>query len=467
MLFNSVQFALFFLIVFFVYWSLQKRLKAQNIFLVLASWFFYGYWDWRFLFLIIFTSATSYLSGILIENSKTKTSAKAWMWSNVAVNLIILGFFKYFNFFTDNLIAIANAVGWHLDEFTLNIILPIGISFYTFQAISYSIDVYKQRIPATRNIWAFFGFVAFFPQLIAGPIERAGDLLPQIENKRTFDYDNAVVGLRQILWGLFKKVVVADTCAHYADLITMNPEYYAGSSLIVGVILILIQYYGDYSGYSDIAVGLGRLLGINLTANFRFPMFSRSFNEFWQRWNVTLMRWFRDYIYIPLGGSHCSKPRQLFNILMVFVVSGLWHGADWAFVLWGIVNALLVFPAVIFGIKPKKTVPVLKEIPSMIFVILVMSFVSIVMKLQSFDLVVNYFSLMSFDPGQWFIATGKTPFMFIIPMLIIEWYGRRNDFALEKLPFKTPVRYAIYWVLIIAIIYGCEYDTQPYLYFQF
>lgn len=318
MLFNSVVFAVFFIIVFYVYWALRKNLKLQNYFVVAASYFFYGYWDWRFLGLIIFTSVATYTTGLLIQNSTTKTRARTWMWINVIINLTILGFFKYFNFFADNLVIIASWCGIKLDWVTIDILLPIGISFYTFQAISYTIDVYKKKVEATTDIAAFLSFIAFFPQLIAGPIERAQNLLPQFMRERKFDYADAVIGMRQILWGLAKKILVADTCAHYADNILGNPEYYAGSSIIIAIFLFMFQAYGDYSGYSDIAIGLGRLLGIKLTKNFNLPLFSRSISEFWQRWNITLMHWFRDYIYIPLGGSRINRYRTCLNVLIVF-----------------------------------------------------------------------------------------------------------------------------------------------------
>lgn len=464
MLFNSIAFAIFFIIFFYTYWSLRNRVKLQNIFVVLASYFFYGFWDWRFLGLIIFTSLSTYTTGLLISKGK---NPKIWMWSNIAINLAILGFFKYFNFFATNIVELASWVGLTLDWFTLDILLPIGISFYTFQAISYSVDVYKKRITATSDIWPFLAFISFFPQLIAGPIEKATDLLPQFQKKRIFDYGNAVIGMRQILWGLAKKTLIADTCAHFGDEIYGDPAHYAGTTIILGTFLFLFQAYGDYSGYSDMAVGMGRLLGIKLSINFNFPFFSRSISEFWQRWNMTLMRWFRDYVYIPLGGSRKGTRRTCFNTLIVFLVSGLWHGADWVFVIWGLLNALLIIPAILVKYKVPKTIATLRDLPAMLLTFLIVSFLSIVFKCKTLAAAVNYLSYMSLDGGNWILPTGKSAFIYIIPMIIIEWLGRRNQFALEKLPFSKPIRWSIYWVLALLIIYGNSFQTQPYLYFQF
>lgn len=466
MIFNSIEFAIFLPIVFFIYWALRNKLCTQNYFIVLVSYIFYAWWDWRFLTLVIFTSLTTYITGIFIGRLP-KDKAKVWMWINIIINLIILAFFKYFNFFADNLKILAAWMGLTLDWFTLDILLPIGISFYTFQAISYSVDVYKKRIESTSDLGAFLAYISFFPQLIAGPIEKSTSLLPQFLQKRRFDYYEAVLGMRQILWGLAKKILIADFCAHFADKIYGAPEYYAGSSIILAIFLFLFQAYGDYSGYSDIAVGIGRLLGIKLTRNFNYPFFSRSISEFWKRWNITLMDWFRSYIYFPLGGSRKGTARTCINILIVFLVSGLWHGADWIFIIWGFMNALFIFPAIIRKAKVPTTIPTLKDFPSIITTFMIVAILSIVFRCRSLHDAIKFLSFASFDSGQWSSPTGKTPFIFIIPMLIIEWRARSNNFALEKMPHNRILRWGIYWLILLLLIYGTSIQGQPYLYFQF
>ena len=339
MSFISVAFLIFLPLVFFLYWALQRHLRCQNIALLTASYVFYAWWDWRFLFLILITSASSFTSGLIMP----KTSHKRWVLTAcVLLNLGILGVFKYYGFFIDNLQAMLAPLGVALDAPTLHLILPVGISFYTFQSLSYAIDVYRGTLTPTRRIVDFFAYIAFFPQLVAGPIERATNLLPQISSPRTFRYDEAVEGLRRILWGFFKKMVVADNCALAVNTIWAD---YAGAdamTLVAGMLLFTFQIYGDFSGYSDIAIGTARLFGIRLMENFRLPYFSATMPEFWRRWHISLMTWFRDYLYIPLGGSREGNVRTIRNILIVFLLSGLWHGANWTFVVWGLYNACLL-----------------------------------------------------------------------------------------------------------------------------
>ncbi len=354
MLFNSFEFLLFLPIVFLLYWFVfgsyapkwfawLSNLKMQNFFIIVVSYIFYGWWDWRFLLLIALTTICSYVSGILISrvSSPQPTNnhdtpppthfarkSKIYLWSNIVLNLGILAFFKYFNFFVQSFVDAFAGLGIMLHATTLHIILPIGISFYTFQALSYSIDVYKGKIEATRDIVAFFAFVSFFPQLVAGPIERATNLLPQFQKPRTFDYDKAVDGCRQMLWGFFKKIVIADNCAVYVNQVFESYQDQTGSTLLLAAILFTFQIYGDFSGYSDIAIGCARLFGINLKRNFNVPYFSRDIAEFWRRWHISLTTWFRDYIYIPLGGSRTTKTKVIRNTFIIFLVSGFWHGAN-------------------------------------------------------------------------------------------------------------------------------------------
>ena len=336
MLFNSIEFLIFLPLVFFGYWFVFKSLRWQNLFVVAVSYLFYGWWDWRFLLLILFTSLCSYLSGVYLEKCAGNRLVQKWISAgNILLNLSILGVFKYFDFFTENLVNVLHLLGWDADYVTLNILLPVGISFYTFQALSYTIDVYQGKIKATHDIVAFFAYISFFPQLVAGPIERATHLLPQFLRPRNFDCDLALDGIRQMLWGFFKKVVVADNCALFVNGVFENYQTLDGSTLFLGAFFFTIQIYGDFSGYSDIAIGCARLFGIDLMQNFKYPYFSRDIAEFWRRWHISLSSWLRDYLYISLGGNRKGKFRQYLNLIITMFLGGLWHGASWNFVLWG------------------------------------------------------------------------------------------------------------------------------------
>ena len=336
MLFNSIEFLIFLPLVFFGYWFVFKSLRWQNLFVVAVSYLFYGWWDWRFLLLILFTSLCSYLSGVYLEKCAGNRSVQKWISAgNILLNLSILGVFKYFDFFTENLVNVLHLLGWDADYVTLNILLPVGISFYTFQALSYTIDVYQGKIKATHDIVAFFAYISFFPQLVAGPIERATHLLPQFLRPRNFDCDLALDGIRQMLWGFFKKVVVADNCALFVNGVFENYQTLDGSTLFLGAFFFTIQIYGDFSGYSDIAIGCARLFGIDLMQNFKYPYFSRDIAEFWRRWHISLSSWLKDYLYISLGGNRKGKFRQYLNLIITMFIGGLWHGASWNFVLWG------------------------------------------------------------------------------------------------------------------------------------
>ncbi len=468
MLFNSIEFAIFFPLVFFIYWAINKHLRLQNIFILLVSYIFYAWWDWRFLSLLVFTTSTTYLSGILISKSDHKR-AKWWMLANIVINLSILGTFKYFNFFADGLRKIFEMVGFYPDWATMNVILPIGISFYTFQAISYSVDVYRGIIKPTRSPLLFFSYISFFPQLLAGPIEKAGKLIPQFSRARSFDYDNAVIGMRQILWGLVKKILIADMCAYYVNEIYLHPQYYGGASMLWIIVLFLFQMYGDFSGYSDIAIGTARLMGIELSQNFRFPLFSRSFSEFWRRWNMTLMGWFRDYVYIPLGGSRRGQRLLVINVLIVFFLSGLWHGASAVMIGWGVANGLCFIPALLWGKKYSIDEPYkLSDIPKILLtfsVIAILTFIA--MNCGSIESAIKYFQNVSNAPFFGYFG-GKTPLIFLVPFIVIEWLGRKNQFAIEKIPFPYRwQRMLVYWVISLLLIYGTNFETQEYIYFQF
>jgi len=345
MLFNSLQYAVFLPIVFFLYWFVANRsLLWQNILLLVASYYFYACWDWRFLFLLIFSTLLDYYTGLRISAADNRKWRLFWLWLSISVNLGFLGVFKYYNFFVLSFAELLRGFGLEADPLTLNVILPVGISFYTFHGLSYVIDIYYGKIRAERNFIDYAVFVSFFPLLVAGPIERATHLLPQIQRERKFDEARAVDGLRHILWGLFKKIVIADNCAEFADQIFNNSEQYGGLTLVLGALFFTFQIYCDFSGYSDIALGTARLFGIELLRNFAFPYFSRDIAEFWRRWHISLSTWFRDYLYIPLGGSKGGTRMKVRNTFIIFLVSGFWHGANWTFIAWGGSECYL-FPA--------------------------------------------------------------------------------------------------------------------------
>lgn len=478
MLFNSLAFALFLPVVFLLYWFVFKGLRAQNAFVVTASYFFYGWWSWRFMILIAVTTLCSYASGLAIDRASSRHARKAWLWGNVLLNLGILCLFKYFNFFVANLQALLSPLGFHLDSITLNLILPVGISFYTFQALSYSIDVYRGKIKATRDAVAFFAFISFFPQLVAGPIERATNLLPQFLTPRSFRYDAAVDGCRQILWGLFKKMVVADNCATYVNMAFASPDDFGSINLWIGAICFTFQIYGDFSGYSDIAIGVARLFGFSLMRNFKTPYFSRDIAEFWRRWHISLTTWFRDYIYIPLGGSRCSRPKVLRNTMVIFLVSGLWHGAEWTFIAWGGYHALLFAPLILTGKNRKYTdepgsrfgIPTMRESTMMAVTFLLVVIGWVLFRADNISHAWHYLRGMFAGCSVAGELPGKALFGYILLMLGIEWVERRRshpfDIAGHGLLRFAPVRWGLY-LLIAVITLSCAGVQGDFIYFQF
>ncbi len=489
MLFNSLEFALFLPLVFFLYWFILKNnLKLQNFFIVIVSYIFYGWWDWRFLLLIAFTSFCSYWSGILIEKirlSKQSTNlfsnAKAIATINIVINLLILCTFKYFNFFSENFNLLFQNFGIELGWLTIDVLLPVGISFYTFQAISYTIDVYRRKIDATHDIVSFFAFVSFFPQLVAGPIERSTNLLPQFYVKRHFDYDNAVQGMRQILLGLFKKIAIADNCAITVNEIFGSYQDASGSTLLLGGVLFAFQIYGDFSGYSDIAIGTSRLFGIRLMRNFHFPYFSRDIAEFWRRWHISLNTWFRDYIYIPLGGSRASKYATIRNTLIIFLVSGLWHGANWTFLAWGLYHALLFMPLLLIGSNRKfvdtvaegRLFPTISDALRIATTFFLVVIGWIIFRAENITQAIDYISSI-FNTSLFSLPTiaNSPPFIFgagaIIILLVIEWLQRNREFALD---FSHPklnsfFRLCLYMLLVLYTFYFGG-QGEAFIYFQF
>ena len=478
MLFNSIDFAVFLPIVFVLYWILQKYpLKFQNLLIVVASYVFYGWWDYRFLSLIVFSTLIDYTIGLRLQKTKKLNHRKLLLWTSILVNIGFLGFFKYYNFFVDNFVSAFSFFGNDIQPNTLNIILPVGISFYTFQTLSYTIDVYRQKLEPTKDVFAFAAFVSFFPQLVAGPIERATNLLPQFYVKRQFNYSKAVDGLRQILWGLFKKIVIADNCAQFSNLIFDNYTDYSGSTLMIGAVFFAFQIYCDFSGYSDIAIGTSRLFGFNLKQNFAFPYFSRDIAEFWRRWHISLSTWFRDYLYIPLGGSRGSLLNKLRNVFVIFIVSGFWHGANWTFIVWGGLNALYFLPLLIFKINRVNTNIVAEEsvLPSFkeFFGMLITFFLTVIawvfFRSNSISEAIDYIHKL-FDITFFSIPEVRPTFLFVLlfVFIIIEWVGRRCLFAIEKMWFSypRPVRLFMYY-LIIMIIFLFGGKEQQFIYFQF
>ena len=479
MLFNSFEFLLFLPIVFLLYWFVFKPLKWQNLFVVVVSYIFYGWWDWRFLILITLTTLFSYGSGILIAKNESNRKRQKWVSAaNIILNLAILGTFKYYNFFAENFAIFFEAFGLKADWVTLKLLLPVGISFYTFQALSYSIDVYQRKIEPCRDVMAFFAFISFFPPLVAGPIERASNLLPQFQKSRSFDYAKVSDGCRQILWGFFKKVVIADNCAALVGLIWSDYSMHSGFTLLMGAVLFTFQIYGDFSGYSDIAIGTGRLFGIDLMRNFNFPYFSRDIAEFWRRWHISLTTWFRDYVYIPLGGSRGGKWESFRNTMVIFLVSGFWHGANWTFVIWGAYHALLFLPLLLLGKNRRNTntvaegriLPSLREVLQMGITLGLVLIGWIFFRSDSIGQAFDYLAHM-FSPSLFtftYLQGMAKAILFIVVLLIVEWLQRNKQHALQidGTISSRPLRWSIYYGLIVVIITMAGKQTQ-FIYFQF
>lgn len=484
MLFNSFDFAIFLPIVFILYWfATNKNLKLQNLLIVAASYLFYGWWDWRFLSLILFSTIVDYSVGLGLLKQENQTKRKILLWTSILVNLGFLGFFKYYNFFLDNFITAFSFFGSEIKANSLNIILPVGISFYTFQTLSYSIDVYKRKLEPTKDFIAFSAFVSFFPQLVAGPIERATHLLPQFYKKRTFDYSKAVDGMRQILWGLFKKIVIADNCAEYANLIFNNSADYSGSTLVLGALFFTFQIYCDFSGYSDIAIGTSRLFGFDLMRNFNFPYFSRDIAEFWRRWHISLSTWFRDYLYIPLGGSRGGTWMKVRNTFIIFIVSGFWHGANWTFIVWGALNAIYFLPLLltknnrnnIDTVAHGKYLPTFKEIIQILFTFSLTVFAWIFFRAESIGHALQFIKGI-INPSIFYLPVLKmdvqllSTLFFLCLFILIEWLNREKQFALD-LSYSGVFRFSLYRkVIYLAIIFSIFVfggGEQSFIYFQF
>ena len=481
MLFNSIDFAIFLPIVFILYWFVaNKNLKLQNFLIVAASYLFYGWWDYRFLSLILFSTIVDYAVGQKLRTEEKQSKRKVLLWTSIIVNLGFLGFFKYYNFFLENFVSAFSLFGMEINSNSLNIILPVGISFYTFQTLSYTIDVYRKKLEPTKDFIAFSAFVCFFPQLVAGPIERARNLLPQFYRKRTFEYQKAVDGMRQILWGLFKKKVIADNCAELANQIFNNSADMNGSTLVLGAIFFTFQIYCDFSGYSDIAIGTSRLFGFDLKQNFAFPYFSRDIAEFWRRWHISLSTWFRDYLYIPLGGSRGGTIMKIRNTFAIFLVSGFWHGANWTLIAWGVLNALYFIPLLLSNnnrnnlnvVAEGKILPSLRELIAMLSTFSLTVFAWIFFRAENINHAFSYIggvfssSILSMPE-----FNGMDNALIILCLiggfLVIEWLGRNDKFALEKVLNNIKLIRVVIYIILITSLFLFATKPQDFIYFQF
>lgn len=477
MLFNSLDFAFFLPIVFVLYWFFfAKDLKWQNLLLLAASYYFYSCWDWRFLFLLVFSTALDYYSGYKIAQSASHK--KKWLILSVGINLGFLGVFKYYNFFVESFADFLAIFGIQSNYATLNVILPVGISFYTFHGLSYVFDIYNEKITPCRNWVNYSLFVSFFPLLVAGPIERATHLLPQVEKPRKFEYGKAIDGMRQILWGLFKKMVIADNCAKFANIIFENSAHESGSTLALGALFFTFQIYGDFSGYSDIALGTARLFGFELLQNFRFPYFSRDIAEFWRRWHISLSSWFRDYLYLPLGGSHGSTWLKVRNTFIIFLVSGFWHGANWTFIVWGLLNAIYFLPLLLTNnnrvnldvVAKGSYLPNFREVLQMAVTFSLTVLAWIFFRANNVSHAFQY--IQSMFTNKLFSMPAELPVYLIVLIaffMIVEWFGRESHFAIQKIDFLKYrfLRWGFYSVLILLILNYKVTEETPFIYFQF
>lgn len=483
MLFVSIKFLLFLPLAFAVYWILSPRVKWQNAFIIAASYLFYGWNDWRFVALLGGYTLWSFISGLLLGSASRRVWRKTVLWITVALNLGVLCLYKYFDFFVTSFNRLFGSVGLPLDWPTLNLILPIGISFYTFQALSYTIDVYRRKVEPTRNVLSFFAFLSFFPQLVAGPIERADTLLPQFMRRRTFTYENGVAGMKRILWGLFKKMVIADTCAIGVNYIFDNAAETNSLTLMLGAIFFSFQIYGDFSGYSDIAIGCGKLFGINLMDNFNLPYFSKNIQEFWRRWHISLNLWLREYVYFPLGGNRRGQAVTFLNILIVFSLSGLWHGANWTYIAWGLLNGLLILLFIISS-RTRRTrdlPPVhirhgighgIANIAAIAVTFILVTFLWVIFRSPNISFALQYIAGVFAFRGGWEIqySFAWPTIAYIAVLVIIETLNRRHGGGLylsrTGMLRYAPVRWGFYCIFAIMtfVLAGSE---SPFIYFQF
>ena len=470
MLFNSIEFLIFLPIVFTFYWFIfNKNLSIQNFIILLSSYIFYGWWDYRFLSLIFLSTIVDYIIGLNIPRQESEKLQKLLLYVSILFNVSVLGFFKYYNFFIDSWVSLFSSFGYEIKSiWTLNIILPVGISFYTFQTMSYTIDIYRKKLKPTKDFISFASFVSFFPQLVAGPIERATNLLPQILNKREFRYEQGVQGLRLILWGLFKKVVIADSLSPIVDDIFSNYQDFSGGTLWLGAVYFAFQIYCDFSGYSDIAIGTSKLFGFEIMSNFRFPYFSRNIGEFWRRWHISLSTWFRDYLYIPLGGSKEGKWKSIRNIFVIFIVSGFWHGANWTFIFWGLFHSALFLPSFFFKTNRKYVSSVIaentllpngKEFFQVLITFILVTIGWVFFRSETISDSFNFLTQLNFDFN--FTFVNKLPLLILF--IFLEWIFRKDE---RKIYSKFSARLLLDFILFYLIV-GFINNNKPFIYFDF
>ena len=474
MLFNSIEFVLFFPVVLILYWFVFNRtsIRSRNLFLLIVSYFFYGWWDYRFLGLIALSSAVDFLSGKFIFGAKTNRRRQFFFIVSLSLNLSVLFFFKYYEFFAHELVDLLNQWGYAANLKTLNIILPVGVSFYTFQSLSYVIDIYRRRLEPTNDALTFFAYISFFPQLVAGPIERAKHLLPQFNSLKKFDYQMAANGFRQLLWGFFAKIAVADSIAPITDAIFSNHGTLGAGTLVLGAILFSIQIFGDFAGYSNIAIGTASILGFDLMQNFKMPYFSRNISEFWTRWHISLSTWFRDYVYIPLGGNRRSKTRYGLNIMITFLASGLWHGANWTFIIWGMLHGLFYLITKPFSDKTKSDELNIKQWPSIAGTFLLVCAAFVFFRADNLQQALNFFNrIFNLKSGTSLLQlvglTKIVPAIFFpFILFVVEWNQREKKHGLDIAGTKPVVRYSVYYTLIFMILFAFQTD-RIFIYFQF
>ena len=479
MLFNSYEFLLFLPLVFLLYWlAFGKSLKAQNVLILLASYFFYGWWSWAFMGLLALSTLLDYAYGFGVASTNRQRS-KLFLWLSIVNNLGILGIFKYYNFFAEQFQQGFELIGIEVSPVFLSVALPVGISFYTFHGMSYVFDIYRGKQQPVKNFVDYAVFVSFFPLLVAGPIERANHLLPQVQKPRSFSYSQAVEGCRLILWGMFKKVVIADNLAQVADYSFDHYSQLNAVSLLAGALAFSFQIYCDFSGYSDIALGTAKLFGFELLSNFRFPYFSRDIAEFWRRWHISLSSWFRDYLYIPLGGSKNGKLKAVRNTFVIFLVSGFWHGASWNFIAWGFIHALAFLPLLLANknrqhttdvVAQDRALPSLRELWQMLSTFAFVTFAWVFFRAESLGAAYGYCRKALTDivqhPSAFFsLPRGWETMLLIIPLLFADWLLRRNERIL-RYPANKWVRNALYLIVAILVLLNFS-EHSSFIYFQF
>ena len=462
-------------IVFLAYWVIFKdNHRYQNILILIASYFFYGWWDYRFLLLIFFSSLIDFFVGLKLQTTNYK---KLYLFISLTINIGLLGIFKYYNFFLESFYHILERTGYQINSFdTINIILPVGISFYTFQTMSYSIDIYRGNLKPTKSLLNFMAFVSFFPQLVAGPIERASNLLPQIEKSRSFCPSTVRKGAKLILYGLFKKIVIADSLSSYSNYVFENYVQLDSISLLIGAIAFAFQIYCDFSGYSDIGIGTSKLFGVELKSNFKFPYFARNIPDFWKRWHISLSSWFRDYLYFPLGGSRNGIIRSLINVMIIFLISGLWHGANWTFVIWGLYHAILYIPSFISkkilskNFIKKQSYSITKSIMTTLLTFCLTTIGWIFFRSNTvndaFAYVVSLFlndTSIDYSPYMFY------PFIYIVVILLMDYFWTLDERNVFELKFRNRyVKYVFYQFIIWTVIVFFTVNTQSnFIYFQF